>query len=98
MGRSYTGTLMPGSVAYQPSALGYQSASGIQEGCLQGPTGTNFDLYLEARQGNAWVEVARSTGPTSQEVVRYQGSAGFYRWRIVAKQGLGSYTFRLQTP
>lgn len=98
MGRSYTGTLMPGSVAYQPSALGYQSASGIQEGCLQGPTGTNFDLYLEARQGNTWVEVARSTGPTSQEVVRYQGSAGFYRWRIVAKQGLGSYTFRLQTP
>ncbi len=98
LGRSYTGTLMPGSVAYQPSAFGYQSPAGRQEGCLQGPPGTNFDLYLEARQGNAWVEVARSAGPTSQEVVQYTGPAGFYRWRIVATNGLGGYTFKLQTP
>jgi subtilisin family serine protease len=97
-GRSFTGTLMPGSVAYQPNAFGYQSAGGVQVACLQGPSGTNFDLYLEARQGNAWVVVAQGTGPTSRETVRYTGSAGFYRWRIVAVQGQGGYTLRLQTP
>jgi len=97
-GRSFTGTLMPGSVAYQPNAFGYQSAGGVQVACLQGPSGTNFDLYLEARQGNAWVVVAQGTGPTSRETVRYTGSAGFYRWRIVAVQGQGAYTLRLQTP
>jgi hypothetical protein len=97
-GRSFTGTLMPGSVAYQPNAFGYQSAGGVQVACLQGPSGTNFDLYLEARQGNAWVVVAQGTGPTSRETVRYTGPAGFYRWRIVAVQGQGRYTLRLQTP
>jgi len=97
-GRSFTGTLMPGSVAYQPNAFGYQSAGGVQVACLQGPSGTNFDLYLEARQGNAWVVVAQGTGPTSRETVRYTGSAGFYRWRVVAVQGQGGYTLRLQTP
>jgi hypothetical protein len=97
-GRSFTGTLMPGSVAYQPNAFGYQSAGGVQVACLQGPSGTNFDLYLEARQGNAWVVVAQGTGPTSRETVRYTGPAGFYRWRIVAVQGQGGYTLRLQTP
>jgi subtilisin family serine protease len=97
-GRSFTGTLMPGSVAYQPHAFGYQSAGGVQVACLQGPSGTNFDLYLEARRGNAWVVVAQGTGPTSRETVRYTGSAGYYRWRIVAVQGQGGYTLRLQTP
>jgi subtilisin family serine protease len=97
-GRSFTGTLMPGSVVYQPNAFGYQSAGGVQVACLQGPSGTNFDLYLEARQGNAWVVVAQGTGPTSRETVRYTGPAGFYRWRIVAVQGQGGYTLRLQTP
>jgi hypothetical protein len=45
-----------------------------------------------------WLPVAASYGATSEEQIVYNGSAGYYRWRVDSYSGSGSYTFWLQRP
>ena len=48
-----TGSLSSGGSAYQPNgSYYYSSASGTHRGCLDGPTGTDFDLYLQKWNGS----------------------------------------------
>lgn len=99
-GTTYTGTIATvGSEQIQPDGTWYQSTlAGPHVGCLTGPTGTDFDLYLDRWTGSAWSQVAASEGSTSVEQITYQGTAGYYRWRVKAYAGTGSYTFKLQRP
>jgi PKD domain/Sortilin, neurotensin receptor 3, len=99
-GTVYNGTITTsGSTQIQPNGTWYQSTvSGTHRGCLNGPAGTDFDLYLDRWTGSAWAQVAASDGSTSIESITYQGTAGFYRWRVVSFSGTGSYTFQLQHP
>ena len=47
-----TGSLSSGGSAYQPNgSYYYSSASGAHRGCLDGPSGTDFDLYLQKWNG-----------------------------------------------
>ncbi|WP_026174913.1 S8 family peptidase [Thermus igniterrae] len=95
----YTGTLSQGGSAYQPNgSYYYTSVSGTHEGYLQGPSGTDFDLYLQKWNGSTWVNVASATTASSTETIRYTGTAGYYRWRIYAYSGSGSYTFWMKRP
>ena len=88
-----------GSTQIQPNGTWYQSTvAGTHVGCLNGPGGTDFDLYLDRWNGSAWVQVAASDGSTSVESITYQATAGYYRWRVHAFSGTGSYTFQLQRP
>ncbi len=95
---TYTGSLSAGQSAYQPNGSYYYSAAGTHEGYLQGPSNADFDLYLQRWNGSAWTTVASSTGTTSSESIRYYGQSGYYRWRIYAYSGSGSYTFWLKRP
>nr|WP_308167771.1 trypsin-like serine protease [Catellatospora tritici] len=64
-GYEYTrsGSLSSGASAYQPDNSYYTSTvSGTHRGCLVGPAGTDFDLYLQKWNGSAWVNVAQG-GP-----------------------------------
>jgi hypothetical protein len=99
-GTIYNGTITTsGSTQIQPNGTWYQSTvAGTHRGCLNGPSGTDFDLYLDRWNGSAWVQVAASDGSTSVESITYQGTAGYYRWRVVSFSGTGSYTFQLQRP
>ena len=72
--------------------------AGVHKGCLTGPAGTDFDLYLERWNGSAWAWVARSIGQTSTETVTYTGSAGTYRWRVYSYSGAGAYTLEVTRP
>ena len=55
-----TGSLSSGGSAYQPNgSYYYSSASGAHRGCLDGPTGTDFDLYLQKWSGFGWAVVAQ---------------------------------------
>ncbi len=98
-GTKYTGSLSgTGRSQYQPGGSYYYSAAGTHRGCLIGPTNADFDLYLERWNGLWWSTVARSESPTSNENITYNGSTGYYRWRIYSYSGSGSYEFYLQRP
>ncbi|MCX7895981.1 MAG: S8 family serine peptidase [Thermoanaerobaculum sp.] len=95
----YTGTLSgTGASAIQPNGSYYYSAAGVHQGWLQGPAGTDFDLYLQRWNGLTWTTVARSEGSTSTEYISYNGTAGYYRWRIYSYSGSGTYQFWLKRP
>ncbi len=97
-GTTYTGTLSgTGANAYHPSA-GYSSAAGVHTGNLTGPSGTDFDLYLQRLNGSTWSTVASSTSASSVENISYNGTAGTYRWRVYSYSGSGSYTLVTTRP
>jgi hypothetical protein len=74
------------------------SNAGTQEGWLEGPAGTDFDLYLYQWTETGWVLVAQSTSATSSEAISYPGPSGYYTWSVVSYSGSGSYDFWLQHP
>jgi len=98
--QSYTGTLSgPGDSDYHPNGTWYFSGlSGTHRGWLQGPANADFDLYLYKWNGFFWVIVARSESATSEEQITYNGTAGYYRWRVYSFSGSGAYTVWLQQP
>lgn len=95
----YTGSLSgSGQAQVQPDGNYYTSGAGIQRGWLEGPANADFDLELYRWSGSSWVRVARSINTGSSEQVAYNGSAGYYYWRIVSYSGSGSYQFWMQQP
>jgi serine protease len=96
----YTGALSgTGDSDYHPNGTYYYSStSGTHRGWLRGPAGTDFDLYLYKWNGFFWSIVARSESATSEEQIVYNGTPGYYRWRVYSYSGGGTYTFWLQRP
>jgi aminopeptidase S len=96
----FTGTLSSGASAYQPTGGQYYAAtSGLHRGCLDGPNGTDFDLYLQKRNtSGTWTTVASGTSSAPDELTSYNGTAGYYRYRVHAYSGSGTYTLGLQQP
>ncbi len=74
------------------------TASGTHTGCLTGPSGTDFDLYLDKWNGSSWVEVAAGERSSSTENVTYNGTAGQYRWTVYAYSGSGTYSLKYGKP
>ncbi|MFY0542387.1 M4 family metallopeptidase [Nannocystis pusilla] len=104
-GETCSGTPFKGNLSgsgkeeFQPSGSYYStSKSGAHTGCLAGPAGTDFDLYLYKWNGSAWAKVAKSEGPTNNESINYQGTAGYYTWQVVSASGAGDYTVTLKAP
>ncbi|GII82582.1 hypothetical protein Ssi03_05720 [Sphaerisporangium siamense] len=99
LGQRRTGTLASGATAYQPDGNWYYTgASGTHRGCLDGPDAANFDLYLEKWSGSAWGTVATAATIGGDETLTYSGTAGYYRYRIVAGSGSGPYTLGYDVP
>jgi Zn-dependent metalloprotease len=98
-GVPFKGTLKAGEEKFEPQGAYYHSASkGKHRGCLTGPAKADFDLYLYKWSGKAWKMVAKSEGKTSDESISYDGTAGYYTWRVVSQAGKGEYTLKLQAP
>jgi subtilisin family serine protease len=97
---SYSGSLTgTGDYEAQPNGTYYYSSvSGTHKGCLTGPTGADFDLYLYKWNGATWSIVARGETASSSETVTYSGTAGYYYWEIYSYSGSGSYTFAMSRP
>jgi subtilisin family serine protease len=97
---TYTGSISgTGVSSFQPGTSGYTvSASGTHTGQLTGPSGTDFDLYLQKWNGSSWVDVASSTSASSSESVSYNGTAGTYRWDVYSYSGSGSFTLTTTRP
>ncbi|MEW6421441.1 MAG: S8 family peptidase [Deinococcota bacterium] len=89
---TYTGSVSQGSSSWKPSTSGFSYAGGTLKGTLSGPSGTDFDLYLQKYNGSSWVDVATSTSSSSSESINYAAGSGTYRWEVYAYSGSGSYT------
>ncbi|MFI6326312.1 S1 family peptidase [Nonomuraea sp. NPDC050556] len=95
----FTGSLTSGQNVYQPTGGYYDTTvSGTHAGCLDGPNGVDFDLYLQKWNGSSWTVVATSNGSGPDESVSYNGTAGRYRYRLHAYSGSGAYTFGMNRP
>jgi aqualysin 1 len=99
-GTTYTGTLSgTGASVYVPNGSYYQSTtSGTHTGVLSGPSGTDFDIYLQKWNGSSWANVASSLGSSSSESITYSGTAGYYRYRVYSYSGSGSFTLTISKP
>lgn len=89
---TYNGTVSSGGSSYQPGTTGFSYAGGTLKGALTGPSGTDFDLYLQKYNGSAWANVAGSEGSSSTENISYAAASGTYRWQVYSYSGSGSYT------
>lgn len=94
-----TGTLASGAEQFQPDG-GYlqTTVTGPHRACLDGPGGTDFDLYLQRWNGSSWATVAQSAGSGADEALTYTGAAGYYRYRVHSYSGAGSYTLGYDAP
>lgn len=97
-GTLYTGTLSSGGSQVQPNGTYYYSGAGTHIGCLDGPSGADFDLRLYRWNGWNWSQVASGLTSSADELVTYNGTSGYYYWRIESYSGSGSYEFRLTRP
>ncbi|MEV7418306.1 M4 family metallopeptidase [Streptomyces sp. NPDC089919] len=96
---TYRGTLSQGQAQVQPNGSYYYSrTAGTHVGCLRGPSGADFDLYLQKWNGSTWVDVAVSGSEVADEDISYYGSAGYYRYVVDGYSGSGSYTLGLTAP
>jgi hypothetical protein len=97
---SYSGSLAgTGDFDYHPNGTYFfSSVSGTHRGCLRGPSGTDFDLYLYRWNGSNWVVVTASESSTSSEDITYSGTSGYYLWEVFSFSGTGSHTFGMQRP
>ncbi|HXH77181.1 M14 family metallopeptidase [Nocardioides sp.] len=94
-----SGSLATGASVYQPDGTYFTTTvSGAHKGCLDGPTGTDFDLYLQKWNGSSWSTVASGTSAAPDETINYSGTAGRYRYRVHAYSGSGPYTLGFDAP
>jgi serine protease len=95
----YSGSLSgTGASQVQPNGTYYYSGAGTHQGWLEGPANADFDLELYRWNGSSWSRVARSINSNSSEHITYNGTAGYYYWRILSYSGSGSYDFWLKRP
>jgi subtilisin family serine protease len=95
----YTGTLSDNDDRdIQPDGTYYFSSAGTHQGWLTAPEQTHFNLDLLKWTGTLWATVAESSEAGSEAFISYQGTAGYYAWRIMSYKGGGSYNFWLQRP
>ncbi|MBZ9750855.1 S8 family peptidase [Deinococcus sp. HMF7604] len=91
-GTTYTGSVTNRGTSYKPGTAGFSYAGGTLKGSLTGPSGTDFDLYLQKLNGSTWTDVASSEGATSTESITYNAASGTYRWEVYSYSGSGNYT------
>lgn len=89
---AYRGSLLAKASADIPDANGFQATAGRQTIYLEGPAGTDFDLYLYVLRNGSWQLVASSAGSSSVEKIIYDAAAGTYLLRVRAYSGQGAFT------
>lgn len=97
---TYTGYLSgSGKSEYEPNgSYYYSSTSGAHTAALSGPSGADFDLFLQKWSGSSWSVVGRSESASSTESISYNGTSGYYRWRVYSYSGSGSFSLCTTKP
>ncbi|MBO0981310.1 S8 family peptidase [Microbacterium sp. SD291] len=85
-----SGSLTNGQQVVSPT---FTCASGAVEVCLDGPTGADFDVYLQKNYSwFGWITVAEGTSADADEKFTYNAGAGSYRVVVKSYSGSGAYT------
>jgi serine protease len=97
---AYSGSLSAAGNYYAPTSTGYTTTvTGTNSGRLSGPSGADFDLYLQKKStSGTWSAVASSEGSTATESIDYSAAAGTYRWRVYAYSGSGAFSLCTKKP
>lgn len=96
---TFSGSLTSGGNAYHPNGSYFHTPnSGTHRACLDGPNGTDFDLYLQKWNGSSWATVASGTTSGPDETLTYNGTSGYYRYRVHAYSGSGAYSGGYDAP
>ncbi|WP_144875392.1 S8 family peptidase [Microbacterium sp. 1.5R] len=88
-------TVSAGSLAagQQVVSTSFTRAAGAIEVCLDGPTGADFDVYLQRNYSFlGWMTVAQGTSASPDEKFSYTAGAGSYRLVVKSDSGSGAYT------
>lgn len=91
-----TASLSSGGNNYSSSIV--TTTTGRLTGQLFGPSGTDYDLYLQKWNGSSWAQVASGTTSSANETIQYNGTAGTYRWRVHAYSGSGTFNLYSNRP
>lgn len=84
-----TGSLSSGQQVALPS---FTRTSGAIEVCLDGPSGADFDVYLQKSSWFGWSTVAQGISASADEKFTYTATSGTYRLVVEAYSGSGAYT------
>ncbi len=94
-----TGTLTgTGDFNYHPGGTYYFSGSSGQHRAILTGTGPDFDLYLWKWGFFGWSTVASSLSSSSNESITYNGTSGYYVWRVYSYSGSGTYSLCFDRP
>lgn len=83
------------SSAFEPAGTYYTTtATGTHSAKLIGPSGTNFNLYLQKYNSRkrTWQTVASAATSSSTETISRSDTAGNYTWKVTSASGGGAYT------
>lgn len=98
-GSTVTGSLQgSGDYSDHPSPYKNVTTSGSISATLKGPTNADFELHLYRWNGSAWVIVAKSESPTSNESIRYNANPGYYTLEVYSYRGSGNYSLTYSMP
>ncbi|MEZ0578734.1 M4 family metallopeptidase [Nocardioides sp. MH1] len=86
---NYSGTLSSGQTTNLASFT--DSDAGVLKVCLDGPTGADFDVYLQKQGTFGWTTVAQGISSSADESFTYSNTAGTYRLRVTAYSGSGAF-------
>ncbi|KAA1418623.1 M4 family peptidase [Nocardioides humilatus] len=87
---NYSGTLASG--ASTTLSTFSDSDGGVLKVCLDGPTGADFDVYLQKQGVFGWSTVAQGISSSPDESFTYNNTAGTFRLKVTAYSGSGSFT------
>ena len=77
----------------QATSAAFTRAAGAVEVCLDGPTGADFDVYLQRNYSFlGWMTVAQGVSNGPDEKFTYNAAAGSYRIVVKSDSGSGAYT------
>ena len=83
---------------FQPDGSYWYAEAGQHRGILDGPVGTDFDLYLYQWKDSQWQQVGTGTSGSSHEEIVYDGVEGYYIWMVKSYSGSGDYDLSLVRP
>lgn len=89
-----------GAPTTAPDSGYFRAGTGQHVACLRGANNLDLSLHLQRWSGRSWqtVATARDAGAGGTEHLTYSGSAGHYRYQVVAVNGAGSFQLSANVP
>jgi LasA protease len=95
-GYEFSGYLHHNDIRVEPYDSWFYTYGGNFSFELEGPSNTDFDMYLQYWDGYEWILIAASLSYSSSESIQYNLPEGYYRILVYSYSGSGNYTLTIQ--